>query len=829
MSTPNTYGQYPAGALELAQNAVMRAPGEMWSAPGFGLQQAFGGGSDIVRKIYPLDSSHVYTYSRNAGGVWTLTETGNAVGLPPLFSTTNLFNDGGRIWPIRMRERMLVSTATTGVVVGDFMAPSTAPQRSLRSAGMQQPLITLIGGSGVGPGTLPGGVMVGYSVLLKRVFSDDYEVVSVPSPIYKYPGTGITVNPTLRIDYAPLGGGFGGVQAGDILEIYRTDGLVTADVNADPGDTLKLINSITLSGADATSGFIQMIDTTIMQAPLYQTIGRELYTNPFQETSLQANRQPNIALAMAQFKGYAFYGDITERPRWTFQVPAGFGNTSNAAQNTDYFRLNGIGTRHGSGVITLGSAVITGVSAAQIQGIKQGQFWVGGAQWIATYPFPAPARVLSVNAGAGTITMNTIALANGATFFLADAIKITGAMNDIRVADLGDLVASMGQAIGGLFEITVDQAIPNTASAPYSAGATVTIEPTRWQYFSSLIVSATNGPNYQGPVPEYPVAGVTFARTRNANLLQYSKNQQPEHVPAANEEEVGAAQLISMMATKNALWIFCTDGLYRLSGDGPPWRLELFDPGCILCAPQALVQMRDSIWAYTNYGIVRIDDNGLAEITAQTLNELFFGPPYSENPGCILERNETDDEIVVVTGNPNPSSLLYVFNTKQKGWTWISAGAPTNNITAMAFQRSATTGLQRLLVATSTPLSQPNYSTWGVAGVNYLAPLIKYQPFYGDDPLTMKQFVDATYMFNLLDGTGAFQKDVQATSGGANMGNGLLIVHNNDAYLTVGVTRDWAIAQSYSPGYSHIAYNSQSKFRGVSLRFVPTSNTAWRL
>lgn len=792
----------------------MRAPGMFWAAPGFDAQSNLFAVNDILRKLYPLDSSHIYTWTRTAGLVWTVGEAAVAAGLPALVSTTNLFNDGGRIWPIRARERMLVNTLTAGVLVGDFMAPANAGQRALRFAGLPQPLISSITRGAAPSGTLPLNVLVGYSTLLMRSFSDGYSVVSVPSPIYKYSDTNLLTNPVLRVSWNINAG----VLLGDVVELYRTDGLPTADVNADPGDTLKRIIAYTLTAPDIANGFVDLTDQTTLIAPLYQTTGLEMYTNPFQETYLQANRQPEVNNAQAVFKGYAFYADLTERAKWTFSVPAGFGTTGNVGLGTDYWRTNGIGTRLGAGTITNGSPVITAVSASDILGIKIGQKWVGGVQ------FTTLNTVIGV--GVNTITMSANATSGGAAFALADQI-LFNALVTARVAEFGDMINSFGQGIGTTFEVTSDAASPAPAMGATTRGATVSLEPTRQALFNSFVVAATNGANYQPPVPEFNATGKTFTATQTKNLLRWSKAQQPEHVPAANEDEIGFAQIISMAATKNALWIFCTDGLYRLSGDVPPWRVELFDPACILCAPQALCQMRDSIWAYTNYGIVRIDDSGITEITAKTLNEVFSGPPYAENPHIIVERNETDDEIVVQLNAG--SNLFYCFNTKQGGWSTITSTPNTQTITAMAFQRSATSGRQRLLVGTSVSGAAPAYSTWDVLGINFLVPTVIYQPFYADDPLVMKQWIDVTYMFDALDGTpGVTQKTISAIQAGSVVASTPITLHTGEAYGTIGITRATAIALANIPGYTHIAYSSQSRFKGLSVRYVPVSNQAWR-
>lgn len=815
MLTPNTYGQYPAGALEVARNVVVRAPGELWQAPAFSAAtNTFGATSDTLRKLAPVNNGKVYAWTRTGAGVWTISEAGNACTMSTYGITSNLFSNGGQIWPVRMRDRLLVNTIRAGVLANDSMDPASAADRAYRGACLPQPLVSFLSRSTTNAETIPNNVCVGYAAILKRVFADGYTIQSAPSPIMTWPNMvdGVTVDVLLTIRWLSTFG----VIAGDILEIYRTDGLFVNPLprNADPGDTLKLINVRTLTATDISNNFYSYRDTTPCLAPLYQTQGRELYTNPGQETALQTNRQPDTCFVQAKFKTYNFWGDIYERPRWTFQVPAGYGASVGAApQNTAWWRANGIGTREGTGTITMGSNQITGVSAANMVGIQIGQMWIGSSSFWAQ-------GTLVQNVSGTTITMASNALSGAGvnTFILSDVIRIDG--TNFRVMNLADFFVSVG-AGGSMYEITSDSSVPPNFTLPYVTGTTVSVEPARMAQVS-MTVAATNGLNYQEDVPEYIATPKTFTRTRIPNLLKWSKDNQPEHSPPSNETNVGQGSIIAACATKNALWIFCTDGLFRLSGDAPPWRIDLVDPSCILVAPQAFTQLRDVVYAYTNYGIVAITDGGISEVTSQVLQETFPGPAYTENPLVILERNEVDDELIVSLG----TNVLYVFNIKQKAWTTLSGGAQpeTTDVTALAYQRTPASGASVELIGTSPSGVIPRYFAWNPPSALYLESEVRYQPWYGDDPLSMKQFVDETWILDPADAG----KTLTATNLGAAIATTPLTSHNSDAYGTVGIPRAYALAQSAAPGFTMTGAATQFKFRGLSLRFVPTTNQAWR-
>lgn len=841
---PLPYGDAP-GALYDAKNVVMRVPGELWQAPGFSplftLGFVPGSLADAqCRKMFPLDDGHVYFFITSdptnpplnwivldgAGGVL------NSAAIPASVSTDNLFSSIGQVYPIRLRDRMLVNTQTSGVLVLDKMAPATSTQRALRYAGMPQCQLFSLSLSSTNAGTLPGNVTVGYSFLLKRVQTDGYEIVGVPSPIYTtnfVQLSPVTTDPVLTIAWNTTAGA--GVLAGDIIEIYRTDGILSNSSETDPGETLKLIGTHTLTVGDISFGRYVFNDVYPLLAPFYQTSGRELYTNPGQQTALGANRQPDTCNVLSKFKSYSFFGDITERARWTFSVPGGIGQLGfgGSTPNTAWWRKNGVGTRSGNGTITVGSAVITGISAAQLVGIVPRQRWRDPS-----FGFSLSAFVVAV--GASSITMSNLAtsvIPPGGEWSISDVAVING--NEYVVENFGVFILNLTASPFAPFEITVDAAVPVLFGnpAPYATGVTITLEPNRPGFGAAnatITVQVTNPQNYQSDktLGNLSVGGTpaTFLVTRSQNLLKWSKNGEPEHVRPDAEIEVGGSTIICAVETKNAKWVFCTDGLYRLSGDVPPWRLDMVDPSCVIVAPQAYVQMYDVIYAYTNYGITAISDAGVEPITTRTMSRIFPGNSYVPDPAVIMERNETDDEIVVSRIN-GQFSTINVYNITTKAWTYLSGdGSFTNHITALAYVRTpVSAGAPPMLAVAIAPQgSTPFWTLWNYPGVDYLSASVRYQPFYGDDSMSMKQFTDCSVIFQKSDQS----KTPTVTVDSVAVGSALLLIHNSDAYATVGIPRSVALAQSISLGLTMPSSATQFKFRGLSVRFAPTSNQAWR-
>lgn len=819
ITRPNEYGAYPAGALAVADNMLFRDAGEMVVSKTVSGSTTIGAVSDVVRKLFVLDGGVVWSAVRDAGLTWTL-RMGTTV-CPVPVSSTVLLSDTGFIYPMRMRDHFFVNSAYC-MLVSDVMQPATPADATFRRVGLPQISIGATNAVTAAAGAVAAGTTVGYAVLIKRVFAKGYEVVSTPSPVWRFINTaGVAVNVTLSVAW-PVTANV--ILEGDIVEVYRTDAVAAALATTDPGTTCKLVMSYTLTAADIAAFGVNLTDTQA-PGPLGVTYGRELYTNPGQQGALAANRQPNISRLAASYKGFAFYANVTERPIWTFQVPAGVsGNTDTLT--TDYERTHGIGERDITATSTIGSPTVTGVSAAHLQGLKVGQLLVsssGGA-------FPGSTfTIQSINTGLGTVTFTGNALASvaGATLRIADRIEVDG------INRPADSLASLVGAAFRRYEVTVDQtiALPNGANTFPASGFTVSFEPVTPDQQPSIQVRATNGANYQPPMPEITGAVKTYAQTRRPNMLQWSHPQQPEHVPPSNSAFVGSGEIVGLQSTRDALWIFCTDGLFRLSGEAGQWRIDQLDTTMLLSAPQCCTALREAVYAYTNRGLVRIADDGFDELSEQSVGDVLVGAAYVETAALIVERDESNDEVHVIdTGVSGGAPIHYVFATRFECWSKLTFA----DVTALAYQRIPTNPATQpngwLVIGRSPSGAAPTYALFDQnTGSANLVPVVQFQPIYADDPVTLKQWIDVTWIFQLADGTNG--RVILSSWRGVSDGSATVTPWlNGDARATVGVPRSVAVAPAISPGFSiAIGVAAPPVCKGLSLRFQPlTEQQAYR-
>jgi hypothetical protein len=819
VTQPNQYAQYPSGACKVARNFVLRNPGELVQAPDVQDVRFFTAPNDVIHKLMPLDNGHVYEFHQN-GTTWTVYEqngvTGWNVPFVPLFSSaTNAFSSTGRISWTRVAER-LITNPTFGNVVGDYTAPTSLAEVALRVAGMPQPSLSGLALVNSGSGWIAGGQMVAYTACLVREFADGYKIRSSPAAPTKmlptFPGP-YNVNVSLRFWTDNT------IVAGDKIEIYRTDAVATTSMSVDPGSTFKLVFTHTITSGEASSGSVTVKDSQPNISGSLVAPGRELYTNPGQEGEDYANRRPPIAKCVESFKGFAFYGHTTERAQFVFSVPGGLGDENEAVAtgvSVSVFKENGIGVRRGAGTITNGSAVITGVSAANLVGVKAGQQWAGGTG------FSGTPTVLSV--GASSITMSANANAGAAAWQLVDVLELDGTTYPVFNG------VNLISRIQGRFEITCTITIPS-GPPDFMLAFEFTLERNFYPLQTAVTVRGTNGANYSPPIPEIGVTARSLSALTRKNRIQWSKEQQPEHAPSVSETFAGFGELYAMNATRDAMWLWCSDGLFRMSGHAGAlglgaWQVDYANSTLILAGPQASCALNEFLYGYTNIGFVEVDSAGnVINLTDKLIGDLLPGQKYVESRSIVVERNETDEEILLILGDngAGSSNTVYVFNTKQRGWTTLGGnGTNLSTLTALAMQRSPSSGEPRTLLA-SSPLGgqDARYSSWNHASA-FLAAEARYQPIYGDDPLEVKRWLWADYLFD----SGSNGRSITPTWNGTQYGTSFALqtLDTNGAYGRAGCPREVGSSSSISPGLLLAAGATQSRLQGISVPLKQRTN-----
>lgn len=114
--------------------------------------------------------------------------------------------------------------------------------------------------------------------------------------------------------------------------------------------------------------------------------------------------------------------------------------------------------------------------------------------------------------------------------------------------------------------------------------------------------------------PVIPASGTTYASTNTAqqNGVAVSKVGQPEAVPLVNLLPVGAADQpgYRILPLTDAVYVLKADGVFRITGDTPSNLIvTVAYPDTILSVPESAVVLNNSIYGYTNQGIVTINQS----------------------------------------------------------------------------------------------------------------------------------------------------------------------------------------------------------------------------
>lgn len=696
----------------------------------------------------------------------------------------------------------------------DVLVIDSEGSATARYAGIAPPVT--LGMESVSGDVMATNTAVAYRALFRRIHSDGYETVSAPSERVVIGNTSGSNKTTKVYVYTSWNGG---VNAGDLCEVYRTAS-VTGNTT-DPGDVCYLATSQIVTSADVTNGYVAVTDVCPDGG-----LGVELYTNQGQEGAQSGNFAPPHGPDLAMFKGHMFYAAHETAAKATIGVQNAFGNLS-----TDFDRTYGIGRRDITATFSNGSPILTSVN--NIRGIVVGQ-----TLFNARINGNAGSRITSVTATTITVSHNSVGSATeGASVY--DQLlyqHLPSFTGEIGYPEWEGIILG-GTYIAGSVQSTLfyQYLIGSTAryssdwadSPVYRGASAVFVMNHVWDHGFTL--RATNGINYAPPLPESTATANTYSPQVKKNRYAWSKFQQPEHCPPLNFAFCGSGEIYRLIPTRDALWIFCSDGLHRLSGNGGDgafaWQEDMADPNLILAAPNAVCTLKETVWCYTNRGLVAIsDDGGIQELSLGVIGEL-PGAAYSNTFDTFMSADEAHAEVWLSFRSGTlgaGTTTTYVFNTLTKTFVTFEDG----------FEYSVSTyvpSLRSLLFARVTAGSPPGapfvyYFNSDNSSSRLSGAQVSYQPLYVSDPFNLKQFVDVTALFYGVNASATLTPTFDVKGTGA-VDNNVTVTMKQSAgetYETWSVPRRAAIAPSLRPGWKiNSAVAAPWNFKGISARFTP--------
>lgn len=188
-------------------------------------------------------------------------------------------------------------------------------------------------------------------------------------------------------------------------------------------------------------------------------------------------------------------------------------------------------------------------------------------------------------------------------------------------------------------------------------------------------IASSNGTSFN---PDISTA-ITSSDNAVTNRVYYSKQFQPEAVPTLNYLDAGSSEyeILRIIPLRDSIFIFKEDGIFRILGEDPSsLRRTIFDTTATIIGAQTAVELSNTIFAYSDQGIVSISDNGLQvmgrPIEDQLLPLEIFDGFETISFGCAYESDRKYIFATQSTSGDEYCKQLYIYNIFTNAWTrWV--------------------------------------------------------------------------------------------------------------------------------------------------------------
>lgn len=447
-----------------------------------------------------------------------------------------------------------------------------------------------------------------------------------------------------------------GVEAGDKIELYRTK--ITTPNTVVPSEEyyLALTHVVTSSEASAR------LSATFQDNTPDDELGVALYTNPGQGGMESTNEIPPRARCLEWHEDCAWFGNTESRHRLMNTVEDAGGNSADAGGNIN---ATGLQMRQGyTGTWLNGATAITGV--ASVTGLVEGMnvFYAttadGGLTWTGLPGqngafFQADTLITSIT-GVGPYTINiskpTLAASGGAApVFFCDNVYITrdgtsvgfysygspilytythpeyrgfypGDSADTYSENIAGVALGLAHAINGYnwanpttFKIRCDflDSAQEFSVGSVAGGGTFILESTDVGG-SPFTITSSRPDAFREPLT---TSGQVSDEARRPNRLYFSKPREPEAVPPLNFIDLGSErhEVYQAVSAGGVLYVFKGDGIFKVTGTYPSWRVDHLTPNGRLLFGGAACAVDTAVAAWTDLGVLVVQDNTVRNIS----------------------------------------------------------------------------------------------------------------------------------------------------------------------------------------------------------------------
>jgi len=743
VTEPNQLGQIPAGALSTAANVVIRSPGKISSAPGWTVRYTLTGTDAGTTCAFVVATTIKYAlilFNRTAGWAFTWIDLStNTAAYGPTALTVNTPYDSALVqsFPITRQPKFcsvlfqgqVFVNAYSAVLTWDTESPTSSTEARPRSAGTPSPQISNVGTTT--PGSALAASRYAFVVAMTRRTIQGREYISALSAAnLMTASSSATSNHTLvvRLDV-------GWHRAGDVIEVYRTaskpwvntavSGMTLSQLGENAGGEYLLTAAHTLTAAEAAAGTVN-ISVTGSDT----TLGRPCYTNQ-SIGGVQALMPPALGL-MTSYKGYLLGFGPTEPPAYSVRTTAYWGAVNDVSVPQEVVDSSIGRFSLGNLTFTAGLNTATAASAGAISNLRVGSrlLWSSFSR--------------TVTAIAGTTVTFDGAAASGSGSFAADGGDQLSVDEFTRI----DVYSGYQNVLLQIY-LRHEVLCQALRLGPYSwyyppvvPAVDVTFRRTLLEDSRpAMQIQATRGANWVPELPEYTATALSVPEKERPNAVMWSENNQPENWPGTNIDHFSRGQPHACLTTRDAVFIWYSDGLWRFSGTGGTagsgydWRGDLVATGITISGSQACCVLNDVQYAYTSEGFVSVSSAGqITRISQGRIGDLLPGPPWDDGPynldtAVFVCADEENSEIVIKVP---ASSALYRYNTLTD--TFVTVLPNATQTTHAAYSRYT-----RSLLT----VGKANNGSWYLesnTGTNNAGSVAQFQPIYTDNPFSLKHW-----------------------------------------------------------------------------------------
>lgn len=722
ISEPNKVGQFPSGAFADCSNIAIRSFGQAEQVEKWSTSTSLG--ATINGGVYALSTRRLTVFVfQTATDEWTVryfwrnesagTVTVGSVALTNASGFGNWIRDDQRTGMLIMRNRLIIASETEPFAIDFIEDTATGALLSVngpRKCGAYQPVIydrDFLTTAEADGGVLGPNKHMSGTAIQRIVFRDGYELLSAPAMLWDFANLSTTLAqvPSTWTVYSKVP--FSSAYAEHKLDVYRTreqsvgyDSINNKYLPVATGSSFYLSKT-----ADRTAFFTDIVDGT-----LANSLGESLVTNVSVSGASAIPFPPTTAKTCAEFRGHAFYANREEPATCTLLSPYFWGSIPSTAPTA--IATYGVGVRtYLAAAATNGSPTVTGL--ANTTGVVAGQNLtyartdtgsiVGYGEVLSKTATTVTSTVNSTYTGSVTVTTEDVIQLHGTRFGVGrSASEFASNMN----------VGGDVQAIQDVSAVALEPQPAITGVGVYpgfspTGGLIIRMRTVGYQ----IELRATNGNNYSPRLPEITETVLTIRSTPQPNGYAWSENNEPENCPASNFAFAGSGDIHKILATRDCLWFFCSDGLYRLSGnggsvgDGYDWVLDPVDLRLVIHNPSCAVVHGEHVYAYTNRGLVRISSEG----TVSELSDGRINPSSGDTSGKLPNAGWT-----IISSNGTSSASAWMTVDTDNDEIWLRVGSYQESPTQIWVYNTKTDTFCIRIPTLYSPREVPTYGVYSL-------------------------------------------------------------------------------------------------------------------